>query len=356
MNLADLGWNPYFRNEFEPFKDHGLSPARVAREERDACLVYSEHGELLAEVTGKLRHDATSRSDLPAVGDWVAVEARPAEGRATIHAVLPRKSAFSRKVAGGVTDEQVIAANVDTVFAVTGLDRDFSVRRIERYLTLAWDSGAAAVIVLNKADLCSDVEGRIEEVETVAAGVPIHAASATEGQGLDVLEQYMSQGNTVALLGSSGVGKSTLINGLLGVERQLVAAVRESDGRGRHTTTHRELILMPGGGIVIDNPGMRELQLWTDEESLTKAFDDVEELATECRFRNCGHKSEPGCAIRQALEDGTLEAGRWHNYLKLQKELRHLERRQNEKARLAEKEKWKKVAVWSKKMRKHRGR
>lgn len=340
MNLIELGWNQFFNQRFEQFRNQGFVPARVAREHKHNYLVYSEQGELKAEVSGKFRHSAHSRAKFPTVGDWVAVKARLEERKATIHALLPRKSSFSRKAvlsggmpdSGGKTEEQVLAANVDTVFLVSGLDGDFNLRRIERYLAIAWDSGATSVIVLNKSDVCVDIKARIREVESIAFGVPIHPVSATENEGLDALHQYLNNCKTVAFLGSSGVGKSTIINSLLGMERLKVGAVRESDNRGRHITTYREMILLPNGGIVIDTPGMREIQMWADEEGLKRTFDDIEELATQCRFRDCRHKGEPGCAIQQALKDGILDAGRYKNYLKLQKELQHLAIRQNKKA------------------------
>jgi ribosome biogenesis GTPase len=362
VDLADLGWNGYFSQHFERFRNDDFAPGRIVCEHRRIHTVYTEHGELAAKVSGRFRHSAESRSDFPTVGDWVAIKARPGEGTATIHALLPRKSSFSRKAvpAGGPaygpgkTEEQILAANVDTAFLVSGLDGDFSLRRIERYLTLVWDSGATPVIVLNKADVCTDIEAHIAAAQSVALGVPIHPVSALENQGLDVLLEYLGSGKTGALLGSSGVGKSTLINGLLGEERQQVGAVRESDSRGRHITSHRELILLPGGGAIIDNPGLRELQVWGDQEGLKGTFSDIEELAGLCRFRDCGHQHEPGCAIRQALKDGTLDPGRWQSYLKLKKELRFLTSRQDQKAHLAEKAKWKKISQWSKKMNKYR--
>ncbi len=354
MNLTELGWAPRFAQHFGPFREQGLAPGRVAREERQRYLVCGEQGELTAEVAGRLRHEAASRAELPAVGDWVAVAARPAEGKATIHAVLPRKSAFLRKVAGSHTEEQVVAANVDVVFLVSGLDGDFSPRRIERYLALAWESGAQPVIVLNKADVCADVEARVAETESVAVGVPIHALSATEGRGLEALEAYLGPGGTGAFLGSSGVGKSTLINALLGEEALATAPVREDDSRGRHTTTHRELIVLPGRGLVIDTPGMRELQLWGDQDTLSQAFEDVEALAAACRFRDCAHQGEPGCAVQAALADGTLDSARWQSYLRLQRELRHLERRRDERARRAEEGRWKTIAKWQRAREKHR--
>ena len=347
LDLATLGWNPFFDQHFDGFRAQGLSPARIAREYRQSYLVLCEHGELSAQVSGKLHHSTLERSDLPAVGDWVAIRSRPQEGKATIHAVLPRRSKFSRKVAGALTEEQVVATNVDTVFLVSGLDSDFNVRRIERYLTLAWDSGASPVIVLNKADLCPDVDAHVTEVESIAFGVPIHPLSAKEKRGLDALHRHLGLGQTVALLGSSGVGKSTLINSLLGVERQRVGSVREFDGKGRHVTTHRELVLLPSGAVVIDNPGMRELQMWGGDEGLAETFDDIEETVARCRFSDCQHDGEPGCAVRVALEEGTLDQARFRSYLKLQREIRYVERRRDQKANLAEREKWKKLAKWS---------
>ena len=345
MNLADLGWSPFFSQPFEQYAAAGQTAARVAREEKLGYLVCAECGELAAEISGRLRHEAVSRADLPVVGDWVVIDARPDEGKATIQAVLPRQSSFSRKIAGETTEEQIVAANVGTVFLVAGLDGDFKVRRLERYLTVAWESGADPVIVLNKADVCEDVDERLAMAEAVAFDTPIYTVSAVRGDGLDALRSYLRGGNTVALLGSSGVGKSTIINGLLGDERQATMEVREDDSRGRHCTTHRELIPVPGGGIVIDTPGMRELQLWADEDALSVAFDDVEALISGCRFSDCRHQTEPGCAILEALEDGTLDAGRWQNYIKLQKELRYLERRRDHRAKLAEEQKWRKIKM-----------
>jgi len=356
MNLADLGWRASLGESFKPYGKQGLRPARVAREDKNSYLVLSERGELMAEVSGKVRHEASGRADFPAVGDWVAIQPRYEEASATIHTLLPRISSFSRKVAGSQTEEQVLAANVDTVFLVSGLDGDFNLRRIERYLALAWNSGAASVVVLNKADLCADVDVKAEQVASIALGVPIHPVSAVERRGLDVLNEYLGHGKTVALLGSSGVGKSTLINSFLGTDRQRVRAVRQDDSHGRHTTTHRELILLPGGGMVIDTPGMRELQMWTDRERLTGTFDDIEALASRCRFRNCKHEREPGCAIASALRDGTLDAGRFQSYLKLQRELRYLDTRTDQKARMIEAAKWKRIAKASRKNAKARRR
>jgi len=353
MDLESLGWSASFEELFGRFADEGLRPARVAATHTHVYRMYASEGELLGEVTGKLRHEARGPQGFPAVGDWVAVASRPGEGRAVIHAVLPRRTCFSRKVAGSAVQEQVLAANVDTVFLVGGLDGDFNVRRLERALVLAWESGASPVILLSKADLCPDVEERRRETEAVAGGVPVHVVSSLHSDGIAPVRSYLGKGRTVVLLGSSGVGKSTLINRLLGEDRLPTAAVRASDDRGRHTTTHRELILLPDGGLVIDTPGLREIQLWAADEGLERTFDDVQSLARACRFSDCAHEREPGCAVLQAASEGRLPPERLESYRKLKAELRHLEVRQSQQLQAEQKTRWKAV---HKAARKHRPR
>ena len=335
-SLESLGWTTALAEHFEPFAAEGLAAARVAVVHKDLYGVYAPAGELWAEVSGRLRHRSTSPVDLPVTGDWVAIRPRPAEGRATIHSVLPRRSLFSRKAAGAATEEQAVAANAETVFLLSGLDHDFNLRRIERALVLAARSGAQPVVVLTKADVCEDPVTRKREVERMAPELPVVVASSVTGEGLAVLSTYAGPGLTVALVGSSGVGKSTLVNRLIGRDAQATAEVRAHDGRGRHTTTQRELIPVPAGGWIIDTPGLRELQLWADEQALPAAFADVDAVATECRFRDCRHESEPGCAVLAALAEGRLPGERFASFVKLQKEVRHLALRQDARARQVE--------------------
>jgi ribosome biogenesis GTPase / thiamine phosphate phosphatase len=331
ITLQDLGWDPYFEALFEPYNTDDFIPARVAVQHRGAYQVLTQDGEVPAELPGRLRHEASSLAELPAPGDWVAVKPVANESKVVIHAVLTRRSKFSRKAAGFETEEQVLAANVDTLFLINALDSAPNVRRIERYLTLAWESGAVPVIVLSKTDLCDDVEAARSLVESVAVGVDIHLTSSVTGEGMDGLLTYLNGGRTVAVLGSSGAGKSTLINHLIGEERMATQEIRH-DGKGRHTTSHRELILSPTGGLILDTPGMRELQLWDADEGIDQAFQDIAILASECRFRDCKHEGEPGCAVLGAAKDGSLPAERLTSYRKLQRELYALEIKQDKKA------------------------
>jgi ribosome biogenesis GTPase len=343
--LQDLGWTDSHTTEFEPHAESGHVPARVAAQHRGAYVLFSERGELRAETAGRLSHEAAGAGDLPAVGDWVAAAVRPEEAAATIHAVLPRRTSFSRKVALTASQEQVLAANVDAVFLLMSLNEDYNPRRLERYLTTAWESGAQPVIVLTKTDLCPEFELRVLEVEAIAFGVPVHAISSLTGDGLDLVRAHLAPGRTIALLGSSGVGKSTLVNTLAGEELLATREIRDDDGEGRHTTTHRQLVLLPGGGLVLDTPGLRELQLWESSDGLAETFGDVEELAAQCRFSDCAHRTEPGCAVQAALEDGTLPFGRWASYKKLQRELAHLERRLDKRLQAEERKRWAKVGA-----------
>lgn len=332
MDLTALGWNASRAAEFEPHAAKGRLPARVTLEHQHIYRVHTGEADILATVAGGMRYKAAGRHEFPSVGDWVAIKP-PAPGhRAVIQAILARTSKFSRKVAGDVTTEQIVAANIDTVLIVMGLDGDYSVRRVERYLITTWDGGAEPVVVLNKTDVCEDVSGAIADVLVVAAGVPIVALSTKYDPDLACLDPYLAPGRTVALLGSSGVGKSTIVNRLVGHDLQRTRAVREHDQRGRHTTTHRELIVLPGGALLIDTPGLRELQLWEGESGMSATFEDIEALAPDCRFGDCLHDTEPGCAVKRAAEEGTLDAGRLESYRQLQRERRWTASRIDEKA------------------------
>ncbi len=350
MDLANLGWDSFFEDNFEQYKAQNLIPARVFLKQKDQYLVCSEHGEKVAKITGKIHHQSGSGSDFPAVGDWVVVDTGKEKEFVTIHTVLPRKSSFVRKVAGGrkrksggITEEQIIAANIDTVFIVIGLDRDFNLRRIERYLTLVYNSGANPVIVLNKSDICSDLKEKIVQTESIASGIPIFDLSAEDDVGLDKLLPYITTGQTASLVGSSGVGKSTIINCLLAENRQEVRSLSESVGKGQHTTSNRELIFMPSGGILMDNPGMREVQLWAEDEDLKETFQDIKNLAGSCRFKDCLHDKEPGCGVKAAIADGSLDQDRYQSYQKLKQELWYLEERKHKTSRQLEKGKWEKI-------------
>jgi ribosome biogenesis GTPase len=336
IDLTAYGWSPRLEDAYQPHREAGLVPGRVSLEHTHIYRVITSGGEILARVAGRLRHRAAARADFPAVGDWVVIDVPRHGGDARIHAVLPRTSRFSRRAAGDPTEEQVVAANIDVVFLVAGLDQEFNARRLERYLLVAWESGASPVIVLNKADLDEDPEARVEELRTFAPSVPIHAVSCRNPATLEPLRAHLGPGRTGALLGSSGVGKSSIVNALVGEDILRTSDVRAADSKGRHTSTSRQLVLVPGGGLLIDTPGMRELQLW-ETGGWAETFGDVAGLADDCRFRDCQHVTEPGCAVIAAVEAGTLSPLRLESFRKLAAEQAHAERQQDARALLEEK-------------------
>ena len=354
--LARLGWNEGLQQAFAVHASADVAPARVILEHTHIYRVMSEAGESLARVSGRLRHRAATRSDFPAVGDWVALQPAKDSGDARIVAVLPRHSRFSRRAAGDPTEEQVVAANVDTVFLVTGLDGDFNLRRIERYLLVASESGASPVIVLNKADVPDDAASMAAEVRAIAGAIPVHVVSCQVAGDVDVLKQYLGPGQTAALLGMSGVGKSTIVNRLIGHDLLRTREVREWDNRGRHTSTARQLIVLPESGVLIDTPGMRELQLWDAVEDMGGTFADVERIAHDCRFRDCRHRQEPGCAVRAAIEAGQLASGRLESYHKLQDEQAYQMRQVDQRAQIEERKRWKVLTKAANKRLKEKGR
>ncbi|MCG9916902.1 MAG: ribosome small subunit-dependent GTPase A [Phenylobacterium sp.] len=337
--LIPYGWTKALAEAFVPFAAEGLVPARVVIQHRARFVLMGAEGEFSAETAGRFLHN-TSTTGLPVVGDWVAVAYKSSDSVSTIHAVLPRRSQFVRKAAGVVDKPQVVAANFDVVLLTTGLDTDFNLRRIERYLTAAWGTGAQPVVVLTKADLVENVAEMVAQVEAVALGAPVLAVSAPTGLGLERLRTFLTPGTTAVMLGMSGVGKSTLVNALAGEARQAVGEVRATDGRGRHTTTHRELVLLPGGALLLDTPGMRELGLWDPGEANAQTFEDVEALARECRFRDCSHVAEPGCAVQAALRSGALAPERLESYRKLDREGAFISRKEDPAASVAHRKLW----------------
>ena len=351
-DLAALGWDEDWNAAFAAHAEASRRPGRVIAVHKETAVVREGGGDRPAVVSGRFRWDALGSADYPAVGDWVALEpgSDAPDATAVIAAVLPRRSAIRRSAGdstrrGGsrAVDDQVIAANVDVAFIVAGLDGDFNLRRLERYLAVAWSSGVTPVIVLNKADVADDLAGSRVAVEAIAPGVDVLTLSARLGEGLDGVRRHLPVGSTAVVVGSSGVGKSTLVNALLGEERQATSEVRESDARGRHTTTHRELFEMPGGALLVDTPGIRALEIAGADEGVTATFDDVESLAATCRFSDCRHDSEPGCAVRAALQDGRLDPARLEAFRKLERELAHQARREDPVATAEERRRWRTI-------------
>jgi ribosome biogenesis GTPase / thiamine phosphate phosphatase len=348
--LAALGWTDELEAAFTPYVERGFIPARVVAEHRGGFYVRSELGDRLAQARGRLRDDELF-GGMPAVGDWVVVVDAPGD-RFAIEALLPRRTKVSRKTPWLKAEEHILVANVDTVLLISGLDHDFNPRRLERYLTAAWDSGADPVIVLTKLDVCDDPT-KLAEAETIAVGVPVYAVSNVTGEGVDAVRELLQPAKTFVLLGSSGTGKSTLANRLAGRTVMEIGGLR-NDGRGRHTTRHRQLLVMPDGAILIDTPGLRELQIW--EGDIDSAFADIAELASQCRFNDCAHSTEPDCAVREALESGELDEGRWTNYVKLQRELRSIEVRSSRRLQRELKSRWRARARETRRARRYGGK
>lgn len=343
MELKNLGFDAFVEKHLKSSTIENLSIGRICAEYKENYKIFSEFGELNANISGKFRNNSINREDFPAVGDWVLFNYIESDDKAIIQEILPRKSKFSRKVAGKETQEQVIASNVDFAFIVCALNYDFNLRRIERYLSLIWQSGATPVVILTKSDLCIDVQNKISEVENIAFGVDVHGISNISTYGIEVLQKYLIDNKTVVLLGSSGVGKSSLINNLAKQEVMKVNELRSNIDKGRHTTTHKQMFILPDGGLIIDTPGIRELQLWDAEDGISQTFSDIEELAKSCKFSDCSHTNEPDCTVRKAINNGLLDASRLENYLKVQKEQEYLISRQTQSAAKVERNKWKAI-------------
>jgi ribosome biogenesis GTPase len=356
LNLKDFGWNSHFQKHSDEYRigleNKALIPARVLFQSRGTYRLISETGELWGEIGGALRYEAPDSASLPACGDWVLADDPKGCNRTVARFLLPRRTSFFRKQAGTSVGPQVVAANVDTVFLVSGLDSDFNPRRIERYLAIAWESGARPVVVLNKADACINVPARLAEATSLAPGVPVFAVSAIEGSGLNEILRYSGRGETIAFLGSSGVGKSSIVNRLLGRSAQQIRETDPHTGRGMHTTAAQQLFLLPSGGLIMDTPGMRELQIWSADMGLDATFEDIKTLAEGCRFRDCTHQTEPGCRVRALVERGELDSGRLANYFKLSREAQYVELKSVHSASWLEKERWRKVARAAKKYKK----
>ena len=338
ISLPALGYNEFFRNEFSKIENTSYLPARIISEHKGIYRVQDDQGEYLGEISGKLRYTAINRQDFPVVGDWVAIQRLEGEGKCIIHVILPRKTKLSRKSPGKTIEEQILCSNIDYIFIVQSMDATFNVNRIERYLSISWESGAIPVVILSKKDLCESPESILLEAESAAIGAKVHAISSLEEDSLGIIKTYLTSGNTIAFIGHSGAGKSTLINKLSRRELQKTNEIREADSRGKHTTTHRELFVLDNE-LLIDTPGLREIQLWGDESMLQETFADIDSLSALCKFVDCKHESEPGCKIKEAIANGEISEERFANYEKMKRELEYLESRVDESAMLQRKQK-----------------
>jgi ribosome biogenesis GTPase len=353
MELAQLGWDEHFQRQVDELGITDIVIGRIFRVDPGGHYgLLTIEGDMRARIPGKMKKKASSVMDLPGIGDWVLM--KKIETHNVIFKVLERKNAIIRKSAGREIRQQLVGSNIDIIFIMMGLDSDYNLRRLERYLFMVSASGALPVVVLNKSDLVTDVRKKLEEVQRIAENIQVHYISAKKQEGLDIIKGYLEEGITISLVGSSGVGKSTLINPILKEEKLKTKEVRKKNGKGRHATTTRELFLLPEGGVVIDNPGIREIQLWGDIDSLDDAFRDIKKLAARCKFKNCQHRTEPGCQVIKALEAEELPKERYDNYLKMQKELAYLDMKRDLGSEAAEKKKWKGILKNGDKYRKYK--
>ena len=354
MELSAFGWDGEFEGKFQEFEEKGLLPARVLESNRLIYKLFSEDGEIVGKLSGKFRYNCQSNGDYPTVGDWIAFKPSKYKGFVSIKGMLERKSNFSRKVAGKVSDEQVIASNIDTIFIVSGLGQDFNIRRLERYVVLASESNAEFVFILNKVDLCKDIAGIITHIKSLFEGVPVHALSALNNQGLEQLNRYIQPGKTIVFLGSSGVGKSTIINCLLGEEMLKTGHVSDYDGKGRHITSSKNIISLPSGGLVIDTPGLRELQVLSSGEGMKNAFPDIEQISKKCKYKHCRHVNDAGCSVLAAVTEGIISTKRLNNYHKLTREIDYNLSRHNVRFKNKRNKFWKMVSKQAKIMKKNK--